>query len=358
VSKYLSSSSFDFSGKSVLIRIDSDVDLREDSGQLVVDEPFRLNQVLPTLKFLEKAGVEKIIMIGHLGRPAGNLDKDLSLAPVADWFTENYKDCFFIPDYQLPVTNYFFLLDNLRFHPGERANKPEFVKKLASLADVYVNEAFGSSHRDHASITGIPQYLPSFLGFNFEEEIKNLTKIKKTAERPLIIVLGGSKKGKIDYVPFLADLADTLLIGGKLPLILKRKYLQGGVAPAAHLGGENSDKSADNELVLAELKPNGRDISRKSTEKFKSVINQAASVFMVGPLGVYEETENRQGTVEVAQAIAKSDAFKLAAGGDTHRVLSLLNLWGKFDFVSTGGGAALQFLRDETLPGIEIISNS
>jgi phosphoglycerate kinase len=371
---FLSSTDFDFSGKTVLVRIDCDVDLGEENGNLVVTEDFRLKQILPTLKFLKEKKVKKIIMIGHLGRPDGQKNEKYSLAPIADWFTENYKDCSLVPDYQLPVTNYLSLLDNLRFHSAETENDQKFAQQLASLADVYINEAFATSHRSHASIVGIPKYLDSFLGLNFEQEIKNLTKIKKNAQRPLVIILGGAKKGKLDYVPFLADLADTLLIGGKLPLILKRKHLQGGVAPAAHLGGENSDKSVDSKLILAGLKPNGCDISRKSIVKFKDAVNQAQSIFMAGPLGVFEEKKNQEGTCEITKAVAersissdgvsinssevmRSDkkVFTLAAGGDTHRVLSWLDLWDKFDFVSTGGGAALQFLRDETLPGIKVI---
>lgn len=335
---FLSNTDFDFSNKAVLVRIDCDVDLRQENGQLVVDEPFRLKQTLPTLKFLKKAGAKKTIMIGHLGRPGGQPDPKLSLAPVANWFSQNYMDCDLLSfnNRAIEQLSNFCLFNNLRFHPGERDNNGKFTQDLVSLADVYINEAFGSSHRSHASITGIPQHLPSFLGLNFEGEIENLMKIKKTAERPLVIVLGGSKKGKIDYVPFLADLADTLLIGGKLPLLIK-------------------DQSIINHqsLIIADLSANHRDLSQEDIGKFKDAIQQAASIFMVGPLGVYEEEENRNGTTEIAQTISKSSVFKLAAGGDTHRVLSWLNIWDKFDFVSTGGGAALQFLRDETLPGIE-----
>ncbi len=339
---FLSNSNFDFSNKRVLIRIDCDVDLREENGRLIVDEDFRLQQVLPTLKFLEKAGSEKIIIIGHLGRPAGQPDKKHSLAPIADWFSENFNNCELISfnNRTIEQLSNFCLLNNLRFHSGEIENNQKFAQKLASLADVYINEAFATSHRSHASIVGLPEYLPSFLGLNFEKEINNLTKIKNQAQRPLVIVLGGAKKGKVNYIPFLADLADTLLIGGKLPLL--KQMLNDQM--------EN--------VKWAGLKDNGKDLSQQDIQEFKNAIHQAQSIFMAGPLGVFEEEDNRQGTVEIVQTIAKSNAFKLAAGGDTHQVLSWLDLWDKFDFVSTGGGAALQFLRDETLPGIEAISNS
>ncbi len=380
MNNFLSNSSFDFSNKRVLIRIDCDVDLVKKDGRLQVDEDFRLKQILPTLKFLDQAGVKRIILIGHLGRPDGQPDEKLTLAPIAAWFTENYKKCNLYHlqgvtrsllggDTSNSLTSYLSLLNNLRFHTGETNNDQKFAQDLSSLADVYINEAFATSHRKHASIVGLPKYLPSFLGLNFEKEIKNLTKIKSQAERPLVIVIGGAKEDKLNYVPFLAELADKLLIGGKLPLILKRRHLQGGVAPlsnaagtfdvppAAHLGGESFDESV-NSVIVAHLSPNQRDISRQSIEDFKNQIKGAGSIFMAGPLGAFEEKENSAGTFEIANFIADSPAFSLAAGGDTHRVLSQLNLWDQFDFVSTGGGAVLQFLQDETLPGIEAISNS
>ncbi len=376
---FLSDSSFDFSNKTVLVRIDCDVDLVKKDGRLQVDEDFRLKQVLPTLKFLDQAGVKRIVMIGHLGRPGGQPDKKLSLVPIADWFSRNYKRSFLVkrsytsdgvPEGLLRgVTSELVLLNNLRFHPGETDNDQKFAQELASLADVYINESFATSHRNHASIVGLPEYLPFFLGLNFEKEINNLSKIKNQVNQPLVIVLGGAKKGKLDYVPFLADLSDTLLIGGKLPLILKRRHLQGGVAPlsnaagtfdvppAAHLGGESFDESV-NSVIVAHLSPNQRDISRQSIEDFKNQIKGAGSIFMAGPLGAFEEKENSAGTFEIANFIADLSVFKLAAGGDTHKILSLLNLWDKFDFVSTGGGAALQFLRDQTLLGIEAANNA
>ncbi len=374
---FLSNSNFDFSGMSVLVRIDCDVDLAKENKNSVVAEDFRLRQILPTLKFLKEKKTEKIIMIGHLGRPGGQTDEKYSLAPIADWFTQNYMDCELVINHppasparsnggrgKSSIISHLSLLENLRFHPAETDNDQKFAQKMASLADVYINEAFATSHRSHASIVGLPKYLDSFLGLNFEQEIKNLTKIKEKAERPLVIILGGAKKGKLDYVPFLADLADTLLIGGKLPLLIKNqssKHLQGGVAPAAHLGGENFDESGNSKIVLADLTPNGRDITKDSIKKFKQVISKAESIFIAGPLGVFEEEENQKGTYEITKAVAERNddkVFTLAAGGDTHRVLSWLDLWDQFDFVSTGGGAALQFLRDETLPGIEAVSNS
>jgi len=320
-----------FKGKRVLLRIDCDVDLKKEKGKLVVDEDFRLRSVVPTIHFLKDRGASKIIFLGHLGRPGGKKVAKLSLRPVADWFKEQKIDA--------------EVRENLRFDPGEKANDNKFAEKLARLGDVFINDAFGSSHRKHASIVGLPKFLPSFLGLRFEAEIKTLSWIKKQAERPLVFVLGGSKKGKLDYIPFLADWSDRLLVGGKLPLLMQKSK-----TPPVRAGKNQKESS---KCKIGKLNSSGKDIDQKTIEEFVQVIVLAATVIWAGPMGVYEERESRRGTFELAKTIARRKVFKLAGGGDTHRVLSWLNLWDKFDFVSTGGGAMLQFLKDGTLPGIE-----
>lgn len=323
---FLSSSGFDFKDKVVLLRIDADVDLKKQGGKLVVDEDFRLKSSLPTIHFLESAGAKKIIILSHLGRPDGKHVSELSLKPITDWFKTNNEEV--------------EVLENLRFDSREEANDPKFAKKLASLGDVFVNDAFGASHRDHVSIVGLPKLLPSFLGLRFEAEIKMLTYLLKRAKRPLVFVLGGSKKDKLSYLDFLADWADKLLIGGKLPLLIQNLKLA----------------TRNPKFIIAELNNNQKDINDKTIKEFKKVINQAATIIWAGPMGVYEEEENRQGTTEIIKAIVNSSAgWRIAGGGDTHRVLSWVNLWQKFDFVSVGGGAMLQFLKDKNLPGIKAI---
>jgi len=337
---YLSDSKFDFKGKTALIRIDSDVDLVKKDGKWIVDEDFRLKSVLPTINLLKKRGAKKIVLLGHLGRPKGRKVKELSLEPIASWF---YK--------QFP-TGDLFMLENLRFDSGEKTNDKKFAEKLASFGDVYINDAFGVSHREHASIVGIPKLLPSFLGVRFEGEIKALSWLKKNAPRPLVFVLGGSKPGKLSYIDFLSEWADWLLVGGKLP-----SY------------SLNSKKKG---LRVGRLKKNGKDINEETIKEFKEIIRKGKTVAWAGPMGVYEEEENRQGTWEIARAVSgKTDSpvsgrmaspgvdaggvFRVAGGGDTHRILSWAKLWNKFDFVSVGGGAMLQFLKNETLPGIEAV---
>lgn len=336
-----------FQNKRILLRIDTDVDLRKEGDRLVVDEDFRLRSVLPTIHFLVKAGVEKIVLLGHLGRPQGKVVPELSLKPVADWLSQKLGSCQLLSLENLTSQiieqskSQIILLENIRFSPGEEANEEKFVRRLTGLGDVYINDAFAVSHRDHASITGLPKLLTSFLGLRFEAEVRTLTWIRKKAERPIVFVLGGSKSGKLGYISFLGKWADYLLIGGKLPLLLADQ----GLKP-------ESDYQS---VIVGRLTENGRDIAKETVDQFRKIISQAKTLIWAGPMGVYEEEENQQGTFEIVQAIAKRQAFKIAGGGDTHRVLSWLNLWQKFDFVSVGGGAMLQFLRDQTLPGIEAL---
>lgn len=322
---YLTDSKFDFKDKTALIRIDSDVDLVKKNGKWIVDEDFRLRSVLPTINLLKKKGVKRIVFLGHLGRPDGKKVEELSLEPVANWFSENVER----------RKSKLVLLENLRFDSGEETNDKKFAERLASFGDVYINDAFGASHREHASIVGIPKLLPSFLGVRFEGEIKALSWLKKNAPRPLVFVLGGSKPGKLSYIDFLSEWADWLLVGGKLP--------------SYSFDGKKEG------LKVGRLKKNGKDINKETIKEFKKIIKKGKTVAWAGPMGVYEEEENRHGTWEIAKAVGDASAFKAAGGGDTHRILSWAKLWNKFDFVSVGGGAMLQFLKNETLPGIKAV---
>jgi len=342
MSRYLSETDFDFKNKAVLLRIDADVDLEKDKGKLVVDEDFRLRSVLPTIKQLKEKGAKKIILLGHLGRPGGEVEPDLSLGPVADWFSQRLNFCQLIGLDELgKVNNFdFCLLENLRFNKGERANKASFAKRVAALGEAYVNDAFGSSHRQHASIVGIPQFLPAFLGLRMEGEIKALVWLKERAPRPLVFVLGGSKPGKLNYLEFLSSWADHLLVGGKLPALIKEKELK-----------------LNNKVAIARLEKSGKDIDARSMRKFKDTISRGKTVAWAGPMGVYEEESHEAGTWAIARAAAEAKAFRVAGGGDTHRIISRLEFWKKFDFVSVGGGAMLQFLQKGSLFGIEAVGS-
>ncbi|MCD6225937.1 phosphoglycerate kinase [bacterium] len=329
----------DLKGKTVLLRIDSDVDLRKEGGKLVVDEDFRLRCSLPTIHFLRKNQVKKIILLGHLGRPEGKRVASLSLEPVANWFAQQLSSC---PLFSLGETtppDKLVMMENLRFWEGEEDNSPDFAQQLGKMGDVFVNDAFGVCHRAHASIVSLPKVLPSFLGIRVEGEVKALSWLKENAPAPLVFVIGGSKPGKVDYLPFLSEWADWLLVGGRLPALVKERKM----------------KLAEDKVVLGKTNTEGKDINEKTIAKFKEVISLAKTIIWAGPMGVYEEKTNRKGTWEVARAIvANRGAFKVAGGGDTHRVLSWAGLWGEFNFVSVGGGAMLQFLRDGSLPGLQL----
>lgn len=336
---YLSESKYDFKGKIVLVRIDTDVDLKKENGDFAVDEDYRLKISLPTIHFLQKRGAKKIILLGHIGRPNGKVVSNLSLFPVASWFEKNLTSGCQLVDLEKIETKKegVYLLENIRFYPGEEKNDSKFRQKLASLADVYVNEAFAVSHRNHASIVGTSKLLPSFLGLRFEGEVKALSWLLKKAVRPLVFVLGGSKKGKLDYIEFLSSWADKLLIGGMLPTRIKNEGIS--------LAGSN--------VLVGSLTENGKEISEKTIEKFVKEIKSAATIVWAGPMGVYEEKTSRRGTEKIAKAISQTSAFRVAGGGDTHRVLSWFDLWKSFDFVSSGGGAMLEFLKDRSLVGMK-----
>lgn len=319
-------------GKRAVVRIDCDVDLRREGDRLVVDEDFRLKSAIPTINYLKALKAEKIILLGHLGRPK-NQEKELSLSPICEWFDKNISNCTLISLDELSSLSFpnFGILENLRYDRGEEENNPEFAKKLSLLGDFYVNEAFGVSHRDHASITGVKQYLPYYLGIRFEGEMSALGWLKREAPRPIVSIIGGSKNDKLGYLDFLASWSDNVLLGGKLPSLI--------------------DNVPDN-IIVAKLNSQGRDITQKSSEEFKRYINKAKTILWAGPMGVYEEDQNSLGSYEIAKAAAEAKAFKVAGGGDTHRILSRLNLWDSFNFVSVGGGAMLFYLKNNTLAAL------
>jgi len=352
-----------FKGKTVLLRIDADVDLVEKDRKLVVDEDFRLKSAVQTIHFLKNSGVKRIVILSHLDKPAGKIVSKFSLQPIVDWFSRNVEKCELltmeqveketkVQDAKIGKRQYavdnlekygsLIVLENLRFDKGEEANSVVFAKKLASFGDIFVNDAFGVSHRLHSSIVNIPKYLPSFLGLHFETEMKILSLIKVDSKRPIIFVLGGSKEDKLDYLKFLGNWADKVLVGGKLP----------------KLRGKREVGRGKSNILFGSLTKNGKDIDGDTIKNFKKIIQQAATIIWAGPMGVYEETENQRGTFAIAELIVKSSAFKACGGGDTHRVLSNLRIWDEFDFVSTGGGAMLAFLRNGTLPGVEAVKSA
>jgi len=343
-------------GKRVLLRVNYDVPLRkipnsppvQRTGKFqipnfAVEDGTRIEESLATIKWLLENGA-KIIIVSHLGRPGGKRVPELSLGPVAKWLIKNLK--FKTEKLQLKIKNFsvfritddFFLLENIRFWPEEEENNLDFARKLASLADFYVNEAFACSHRKHASIVGVLKFFPpqnlSF-GLDFLKEIEILSKIREKPKRPLVLLLGGVKEDKIDYAKKLAKWADWILVGGKLV-----EY-------------DGIPQLAKHPKVLAELIKNGQDITPGTIEKFKKIIFEAKTVVWAGPMGNFYDKRYETGTKEIAQAVAESGAFTVVGGGDTEAALSKFGLTRKIGFISSGGGAMLEFLSSGTLAGIE-----
>jgi len=318
-------SDLDVKSKRVLVRADLDVDITEN---------YRLEALLPTLKYLSSKS-SKIILIGHRGRPEGKVVEELKMNSVEEELRK------------IAGGIEFEVLENLRFDPREEKNDLNYAKNLASLGDVYVNEAFGNSHRNHASIVGLPKFLPHAAGFRFVEEVENLSKVFDNPQKPVIFVVGGSKKDKLDYIENLKPIADKILVGGRLP-----DYLQDTRYPIP-----------DTKIIVANLLPDKEDLTINSIEKFEeeiskacpSGVGKAGTIVLAGPMGKYEDKGHRQGTERIFKAVAESSAFKVAGGGDGLVVLQLFDLMEKFDWVSVGGGAMLEFLARGTLPGIQAL---
>lgn len=304
----------DLSGKKVILRLD--LDLKEFDP-----DDLRIKSSIKTLDFLKEKNCS-ITIIAHRGRPEGKFDENLSLKPFEAYFNKwNAK-----------------LEENLRFDKGEEENDLEFAKKLASFGDVFINGSFASSHRNHASIVTLPKLLPFAFGFRFIEEIENLSKIFENPKRPIVTILSGIKKDKIKYLAGLEAISDKVLIGGRLP-----DYL-----------GDNttSVRSQSGKIIIGNLVMDKEDVTLNTIERFEKEILGAGTIFLSGPLGKYEEEGHRQGTERIFKAIASSRSYKIAGGGDTEKAISLLNLESKFDWISVGGGAMLEFLVNRTLPAI------
>jgi len=317
----------DFQNKKVLLRADLDIDVSKDGLG-------RLEILLPTLKLLTEKAL-KITIIGHKGRPGGKEAKELSLEPVGIaleklLIQELGKE---------KVENLDLVVEeNLRFDSGEIENDEHYAEDLLEENEVYVNEAFAASHREHASIVRLPKLLPSAAGLHFVKEVENLEKVLNNPKKPVLLIIGGIKKDKLDYLEDFKKFADKILIGGRLP-----EYM--------------SEDTNDKKLLIAKLIMDKEDITIHSIEKFEEEISKAGTIVIAGPMGKFEEDGHMMGTKRVFKAIADSQAYKLAGGGETQRVISTLGLTKRFDWISVGGGASLEFLAKGTLPGIEALLN-
>ncbi len=323
------------SSKRVLLRTNYDIPLKKKGNKIV--DTTRIDESLPTIEYLLKNNAE-VVIISHLGRPKGEIVPSLSLKPIAEYLGE-------LLEQEIPLVTEIeklseqneslVLLENLRFFKGEEDNDSEFALRLSQEADLFVNDAFACAHRSHASVVGLPRLLPTAFGFDFLKEIKTLSWLRKEAKRPLTIILGGIKKGKLAKVGSLARWADHLLIGGKLASL--------------------ADDDLPENVLKAELNPENKDIRLESVEEFGKIIKKSRTIVWVGPIGAFEEEQFSQGTKKLAELIVKTEAFTAIGGGDTEAALSKFGLEKKVNFISSGGGAMLEFLAEGTLPAIEAL---
>ncbi len=333
----------DIKNKKVVLRYECDV--RLSSSNEILDET-RLISGFSTIEYLLENNCE-VIVIGHLRRPEG-WDEKYSLLPVAKWFAnafESHESETKIGRFKgWKIKEGLILLENLRFFKEEKENDSNFAKELASLGEIYINEAFGSCHREHASIVGVPKFLSSFPGFHFTKEVKVLDEVVNLPIKPLTIILGGAKmETKLPIIAKMKNIADYVLIGGKFT-DRDRKTIE----------DIKSDKA---KVIIANLTSNDKDIDGNSIKEFEDIISKSGMVVWNGPMG-YLEGGLEESTLSIAKAIINSNAYKIAGGGDTVAFLNKLNLFDKFDFVSMGGGAMLQFLSGAPLPGVVALQNN
>ena len=383
----------DVSGRKVLLRVDFNVPL--DIGRNVVDDT-RIRGALPTINYLLDHGA-RVILMSHLGRPKGQVVESLRMAPVGkrlnellDYPVVTLRDCVgpMVKEAIDANPNAVVLLENLRFYHGERENMVDFARQLAELADIYVNDAFGTSHRAHASTVGVTAFLPSVMGLLMEKELELLGGLLEEPERPFVVVLGGNKiSDKLGVIDSFLEIADTIITGGGMCFTLiksmgldvghslveedqlnqitnaMKKARRKGVRvlmPIDFVVADRFDKSANYRVVPTEAIPPGwmgLDIGPATVEKYCKIIAEARTVFWNGPMGVFEMPAFANGTKSIAECIAKAKATTIVGGGDSDAALRQFGLTDKMDFISTGGGAAMRLLEGKKLPAVEALTD-
>jgi len=380
-------------GKRVLVRVDFNVPLNEE---LEITDDTRIKAALPTIKYLVSHQA-KVILMSHLGRPKGKVVEKLRLDPVARRLSELLKqdikkvnDCIG-EEVEKVVSNMqkgeVVLLENLRFYPEEEKNDYEFSKKLANLADVFINDAFGTAHRAHASTVGVAELLPSYAGFLMAREIEVLSNLMENPERPFVVVLGGAKiSGKIEVVQNLLNIADKILIAGGMSYtclaalgydvtnllleeydleivkkMLKKAEKKGNkiLLPVDLVITKEVSEKAESKIFEIDNIPKdgtGVDLGEKSLIEFEKEIKKAKTVFWNGPVGVFEIEKYAKGTNRIAKILAdmQGKAVTIIGGGDSIAAIDKAGLTEKMTHISTGGGASLEFLGGKKLPGIEV----
>jgi phosphoglycerate kinase len=330
--------------KHVLVRADLNVPLEDGA----VADDSRIRASLPTLRHLLDRNAAEVAVCSHLGRPKGP-DPAFSMTPV----TERLRQV--LPDDRIRV------LENTRFDPGETTNDPETATRLAERMDLFVNDAFGSAHRAHASTVGVAHLLPAYAGLLLEKELEMLGRLLADVERPFVLVAGGAKvEDKLGVLQNLGGQADTVLIGGKMAEELREENRLPfeALLPSDVVAAEAFEPDAESRVAAYDAVPEGwlgLDIGPETRERFSAEILTARTVFWNGPMGVFEWPRFAEGTRAVAQAVAGVDGFTVVGGGDSVRAVQELGLAESVSWISTGGGAALEFLEGKDLPGVAAI---
>ncbi len=383
----------DLDSKKVLIRVDFNTPVKDGK----VTDNTRIVAALPTIKYLLDKGASLVVMT-HLGRPKGEKKAEFSLKPVRDEFEKllgkkvSLASDVIGDDVKKEVESLkkgdVLLLENVRFYKGEEANDMDFAKTLASYGDLYVNDAFGTAHRAHASTEGVAHFLPSYAGFLIEKEVKFMSPLLEKPEHPFVALIGGSKvSSKISVLESLSKTCDTIVIGGGMAYtflkvqghsvgksLVEDDYIETAksflestkkrgvkvILPLDHLCASEFNENADAVYVDSPDIPSdlmGLDIGKKTVAEIKGAIKSAKTVCWNGPMGVFEFEKFSHGTEEVAKALSESDAITVVGGGDSVAAVNKFHLSDKISHVSTGGGASLEFLEGKTLPGIKALED-
>lgn len=383
----------DVKGKKVFCRVDFNVPMAK--GEITDDT--RVRAALPTIQYLTEQGA-KVILASHLGRPKGEVVEELRLDPVAEHLSnltgkEVLKtDAVYGAEVHEAIDQLkegdILLIENVRFEAGEEANAQELAQAFASMADVYVNDAFGAAHRAHASTAGIAKYLPSVAGLLMEQELKVLGEALSNPERPFTAIIGGAKVAdKIKVIDRLLDLVDHLIIGGGLAYIFlkaegyeigeslleedKIDLAKGFIEKAKEKGvnfvypkdiviADRFAEDADAKIVsVADIPADwqGLDIGPETRELYAEIIKDSKLIIWNGPMGVFEMNSFAGGTKEVARALAESQGYTIIGGGDSAAAVEQFGFADKMDHISTGGGASLEFMEGKVLPGVEALSD-
>ena len=380
----------DVKGKKVLVRVDFNVPIKDG----VVQDDTRIKAAMPTIQYLLDNGAA-VILFSHLGRPKGGPDPKYSMKPVADYLAKlTGKSVSFAADSvgepadqaaAALTAGEVLVLENTRFHPEEEKNDLDLAKKMASLADIFVNDAFGSAHRAHSSTEGVARFLPAVAGFLMEKEIEYLGQAVDEPKRPFVAILGGAKvSDKINVIKNLLAKADTILIGGGMAntffkaqgFSMGKSLVEGEVLELAKeliaIGGtklrlpvdaviaQKMEEGAETQIVPVGSIPDDwmiLDIGPKTLEAFGQVIADAATVVWNGPMGVFEVSTFAKGTFGIAQALADSKTISIVGGGDSASAIQKSGLADKITHISTGGGASLEMLEGIALPGVAALQD-